>query len=202
MQAGQKLLDANPNPQELLAAFQGVASERRDDLFETLFKWLDVDPMKDVTQKLIQKLKEGQTGMVSDPKWIGEQVQKLSVNERSFEMALANLRNAGEFAVPIMVDTMRDQKKRNLHGRPGGCWCGWPSRCSTRWSRRWRARTRGASVMMIGVLGEIGYPDAAPYIADRVVDAARDGRSEVGGEPVPGEAGRRFAGGEGGGACS
>src|SRR4051812_31919901 len=91
-QAGQKLLEGNPNPQELLAAFQGVATERRDDLFETLFRWLNVDPMKDVTQKLIQKLKEGQTGMVTDPAWITDKIQRLAVNERSFEMALADLR--------------------------------------------------------------------------------------------------------------
>ncbi len=164
-QAGQKLLDANANPQELLAAFQGVASERRDDLFETLFKWLNVDPMKDVTQKLIQKLKEGQTGMVSDPKWIGEQVQKLSVNERSFEMALANLRNAGEYAAPIMVDTLRDPNKRNLHGAT--------RRALKRLGRQvlnplvatLESKDQQTLVKMIDVLGDIGYPDAAPYIA-------------------------------------
>jgi len=178
VQAGQKLLDANPNPQELLAAFQGVASERRDDLFETLFKWLNVDPMKDVTQKLLQKLKEGQTGMVTDPKWITDQVQRLAVNERSFEMALVNLRNAGEFAAPIMVDTLRDQGKRNLHGAT--------RRALVRLGRQvlnplvatLESKDQGTLVTMIGVLGDIGYPDAAPYTA-RIEESTKPGMEEV-----------------------
>ncbi|HEY7115543.1 MAG TPA: hypothetical protein VH475_03095, partial [Tepidisphaeraceae bacterium] len=82
VQAGQKVLDSGASPAETLQAFQAVAADRRDDLFETMFRWLNVDPMKDVTQKLIGKLKEGQTGMVTDPKWIMQQVQRLSVNER------------------------------------------------------------------------------------------------------------------------
>jgi hypothetical protein len=177
-QAGQKLLEANPNPQELLAAFQEVASGRRDDLFETLFKWLNVDPMKDVTQRLIQKLKEGQTGMVSDPKWIMEQVQKLSVNERSYEMAVANLRNAGEYAAPIMVDVMRDPNKRNLQGAT--------RRALKRLGRQvlnplvatLESKDQQTLVKMIEILGEIGYRDAAPYIA-RIAASNQQGMEEV-----------------------
>jgi hypothetical protein len=176
--AGKRLLDANPNPTELLQAFQGVASERRDDLFETLFKWLNVDPMKDVTQQLIQKLKEGQTGMVTDPKWISDQVQRLAVNERAFEMALANLRNAGEFAAPIMVDTLRDQSKRNLHGAT--------RRALVRLGRQvlnplvsvLESKDPGTLVTIVGVLGDIGYPDAAPYIA-RIAATNQPGMEEV-----------------------
>ena len=177
-QAGQKLLEGNPNSAELLQAFQGVASERRDDLFETLFKWLNVDPMKDVTQKLIQKLKEGQVGQVTDPKWIGDQVQRLAVNERAFEMALANLRNAGEFAAPVMVDTLRDPNKRNLHTPT--------RRALVRLGRQvlnplvavLESKDQGTLITVMGVLAEIGYKDAAPYIA-RIAAANQPGMQEV-----------------------
>jgi hypothetical protein len=178
VQAGQKLLEANPKPEELLQAFQGVASDRRDDLFETLFKWLNVEPMKDVTQRLIQKLKEGQSGMVSDPKWNADKVERLSVNERAFEMALADLRNAGEFAAPIMVDTLRDQNKRNLHGAT--------RRALVRLGRQvlnplvavLESKDPGTLATVIGVLGDIGYPDAAPYIA-RIGATTQPGMEEV-----------------------
>jgi hypothetical protein len=80
----KKLLDANAPPGELLAAFEKVATDRQDDLFDTLFKWLNVDPMKDVTQQLIAKLHEGQQARYTDPAWIKKQVAYLSINERSF----------------------------------------------------------------------------------------------------------------------
>ena len=117
----KKLLDSNAPAGELLAAFQAVATDRHDDLFDTLFKWLNVDPMKDVTQKLIAKLHEGQQAQYTDPKWIMQQVSDLSINERSFKRALDNLRQSGEFAAPIMIDILRDASKKNLHSqtRPG-----------------------------------------------------------------------------------
>jgi hypothetical protein len=175
---GQKLLDANIPAAELLAAFQAAARDRRDDLFETLFKWMAVEPMKDVSQKLVTKLKEGQLGQVTDYKWIANEVARLSVNERAFEMAIANLRNAGEFAAPVMVDVLRDQGKKNLHSAT--------RRGLVRLGRQvlnplvaaLESKEHGTLIMVMGVLADIGYPDAAPYIAR--IGASKDaGMQEV-----------------------
>jgi hypothetical protein len=175
---GQKLLEANTPAPELLQAFQAVARDRRDDLFETLFRWLNVEPMKDVTQKLIAKLKEGQLGQVTDYKWIAGEVARLSVNERAFEMAIANLRNAGEFAAPVMIDVLRDQGKRNLHSAT--------RRGLVRLGRQvlnplvvvLDSKDQGTLITVIGVLADIGYPDAAPYIA-RLAASNDPGMGEV-----------------------
>jgi len=39
-------LDSGANAADMLQAFQAVTAERKEDLFDTLFKWLNVEPMK------------------------------------------------------------------------------------------------------------------------------------------------------------
>jgi hypothetical protein len=93
-------------------------------------------------------------------------------------MSLANLRNAGEFAAPIMVDTLRDPNKRALHGST--------RRALVRLGRQvlnplvevLESKDQGTLVTVIGVLGDIGYPDAAPYIA-RIYATNQPGMEEV-----------------------
>jgi hypothetical protein len=174
----KKLLDSNAPAGELLAAFQAVATDRHDDLFDTLFKWLNVDPMKDVTQKLIAKLHEGQQAQYTDPKWIMQQVSDLSINERSFKRALDNLRQSGEFAAPIMIDVLRDASKKNLHSQ---------TRLGLRMLGRQvlnplvavlETKDHETLITVMGILGDIGYDAAAPYIA-RIVASKEPGMEEV-----------------------
>lgn len=175
---GQKLLSSGASAADLLQAFQTVTAERKDDLFETLFKWMNVDPMKDVSEKLVAKLKEGQTGMFTDPKWIMDQVTRLSVNERAFELALANLRNAGEYAAPVMIDVLRDPNKKNLHSQT--------RRALVRLGRQvlnplvavLESKDHPTLITVMGILGDIGYDVSSPYIA-RVAASPAPGMDEV-----------------------
>jgi hypothetical protein len=174
----KKLLDANAPPGELLAAFEKVATDRQDDLFDTLFKWLNVDPMKDVTQQLIAKLHEGQQARYTDPAWIKKQVADLSINERSFERAIENLRQSGEFAAPIMIDILRDANQKNLHSQT--------RRGLVRLGRQvinplvavLETKDHETLITVMGILGDIGYDAAAPYIA-RIVAMKGPGMEEV-----------------------
>lgn len=174
----KKLLDANTPPAELLAAFESAAADRQDDLFDTLFKWLNVDAMKDVTQQLIAKLHEGQQARYTDPAWIKKQVADLSINERSFERAIENLRQSGEFAAPIMIDILRDANQKNLHSQT--------RRGLVRLGRQvinplvavLETKDHETLITVMGILSDIGYDAAAPYIA-RIVAIKAPGMQEV-----------------------
>src|SRR5688572_33310268 len=107
---GQKVASAGAQPAEVLAAFEKVAAERRDNLYDTLFRWLNVEPMRDPTQKIIAILKQGQQMRYADPKWIGQQLERLAQNERAFMMALDELRNGGEYVAAVGIDYLRDPK--------------------------------------------------------------------------------------------
>ena len=91
-QAGEQALAAGAQPKEMLDAFEKVARARGDNLFETLYRWINVPPMRDTTQKLINALKQGQAGVYQDPKWISGQIERLIVNQRAYLMALEELR--------------------------------------------------------------------------------------------------------------
>ena len=174
----QKIVDPATSPAEVLSAFQSVAAERNDDLFETLYRWMNVDPMKDPVQKIVAKLKEGQLTHITDPAIIKKAIARLSVNERAFEMALAELRDSGEFAVPIMVDTLRDPAQKNLRSQT--------RRALVRLGRGvlnplvavLESKDHDTLITVMGIVSEIGYPAAAPYIA-RVYASKDAGMDEV-----------------------
>jgi hypothetical protein len=175
---GKKLIDSGASSTDLLAAFQTVANDHGDQLFETLFKWSTIDPLKDVSQGIIGKLKEGQTAMYTDPKWIGDQVARMSVNQRGAAIGLANLRQSGEFAAPIMVDVLRDPNKRNLHTATRQGLVSLGRQVLNPLVAVLESKDTATLTTIVGVLGDVGYPDAAPYIA-RVYANNQPGMAEV-----------------------
>jgi hypothetical protein len=175
---GQKILDSNAPPAEILSAFEAAAADRSDELFDTLFKWLNVDPMKEVTQKLIAKLKEGQGSHITDPKWIMQQVSDLSINERAFDRAISNLRESGEFAAPIMIDVLRDPNKKNLHSQTRRGLKILGRQVLNPLVAVLETKDHQTLITVMGILSEIGYDAAAPYIS-RVISSKQPGMEEV-----------------------
>ncbi|HSI32959.1 MAG TPA: hypothetical protein VK986_05160, partial [Tepidisphaeraceae bacterium] len=163
---GEKLLASNPAAPEMLAAFEAVARERGDDLFDTLLRWGGNEKLKDISQKLVGKLKEGQTGRITDRGFILEQVKRANVNSRGFENALNNLRQSGEIAAAVILsDVLRDENAANLHvtGRALLTRLGRLSLNPAVASLESKQST--FLIRVIGALGDMGYGDAAPYIA-------------------------------------
>src|SRR5436190_698644 len=150
---------------------------------------MNVDPMKDVTQKLVTKLKEGEFSYNINREWIKKNVEQLEVNERAFEIGLGNLRQSGEFAVPLMVDYLRDVNLKKFHSST--------RRGLVRLGRValnplvavLESKDPATQIAICGVLGDIGYDAAAPYMArlvastdtnQQVKDAASSALSRLG----------------------
>jgi hypothetical protein len=176
---GQKLLDSGASSLQILEALEAAAADRRDPLDDTLYKWLNVESMKDVTGKLITKVKEGQLSRHTDRAWIKKQIARLAVNERAFELGMNELRNSGEIAVPVMIDVLRDpNESTQQHGAT--------RRGLVRLGRTalnplvavMESKDRGTLREVAGILGDIGYDAAAPYIA-RVYASKGEGMDEV-----------------------
>jgi hypothetical protein len=177
-EAGQKVLSAGAQPAEVLAAFEKVASERGDNLYETLYRWLNVEPMRDTTQKLINTLKQGEQGRYSDPKWIAQQIERLAVNERAFMMALDELRNAGEYAAAVGIDYLRDPNKKQFHARTRDALVRLGRPLLNPLVAVLESKDKSTLIMAIGILGDINYPSAAPYI-QRVYERQDPGMEQV-----------------------
>jgi hypothetical protein len=178
VQAGEQVLAAGAQPGDVLAAFEKVANDRGDNLYETLYRWLNVEPMRDTTQKIINTLKQGEQGRYSDPKWIAQQIERLSVNERAFMMALDELRNSGEYAAAVGIDYLRDPNKRQFHARTRDALVRLGRTLLNPLVAVLESKDKGTLITTIGILGDIGYPSAAPYI-QRVYETQQPGMEQV-----------------------
>ncbi len=162
---GKKILDAKPDPETVLSTFEAVAAERKDNLDQWLLRWQGVDPMKDVTTQIVQLVSEGYRARRSSPAFIKEQLDRLGVNERAYGLATTRLRESGELAVPFMIDILRDPSKKAQQPvvrralRDLGRYALNPLVAATE-MKDWDTLTT-----VVGVLGDLGYDAAAPYVA-------------------------------------
>lgn len=163
---GKAVLDAGATPLDVLKAFEQVASSRKDDLSQTMLRLSQVPELKETVDALQEVLIEGRYARRSEASYITQNIDRLIVNEVGYNNGLANLRNSGELAVPIMLDYLRSPSKAATHG-----------------AIRRALRDLGKDVLnplvaatatadqvlladIVKVLGEIGYADAAPYLLD------------------------------------
>jgi hypothetical protein len=162
---GNKLLSMNADPVKVLQDFEDIAAARKDNLYEWLNRWQNVDAMRDVNKKIMDVLTAGGLARKTDPKFIKENIDRLNVNERAYARGLAGLRQSGELAVPIMIDYLRDPSKsawdnsirRALHDM--GKLVLNPLCAAT------EMKDNDTLITIVGVLGDSGYDAAVPYIA-------------------------------------
>lgn len=161
---GEKILAANAQPVEIMQTFQAVAAERKDDLFQWLLRWQGIEPMRDVTTELINRINKGYGVVRSDLRIIEENLQRMSSNERAYQLGLQRLRESGELAVPVMLDYLKDPAKSQYHTtirramRDMGRAALNPLLAAT------EMKNQDILIMVISALGDIGYDVAQPYL--------------------------------------
>ncbi|HEY2588713.1 MAG TPA: hypothetical protein VGI81_23425 [Tepidisphaeraceae bacterium] len=173
---GNKLLqEGQQNPEQLLSLFEKVAANHRaypsqlpTDVDGELLRWQAADPqMKTVATQLIDLLNKGRFARRQNPDYIKQNIQRLNTGERGYMLGMQQLRNSGELAVPQMVAIlisntpedaqMHDVVRRGLKdlGRAALN----PLLAATQ-----MPPNNVALTSICGVLGDIGYPIAVPYL--------------------------------------
>ncbi len=105
----QVILQGNPDPVELLALTknnpQGYAILLRVNEFAP-------DPeLEELSGKIIDLIEKGSYTRRADPKIIVTEIKRLSSTDRGWFTAVKRLRNAGEYAVPFMLDAIADNSR-------------------------------------------------------------------------------------------
>ena len=164
--AADAVAASGAKPVDVLAAFESVSAARKDDLDAWLIRWSEVDALKPSTAKLIGLLNAGREARAADPAFIEDNIKRLVVNERAFTLAVNRLRLSGELAVPLALDYLRDPTKDQIYG---------PSvrRAIVALGRPALNPLVAASstsdtplqLQIIGMLGDLGYDAAAPFLA-------------------------------------
>lgn len=107
----QAVLDANPDPVELLEL-----SRANPKGYQVLVRVNEVAPdaeLAELSGKVLAIIEQGRFVQRSEPKIIAEEVRRLSSTDRGWFIAVKRLRNAGEYAIPFMIDAMTDTSREN-----------------------------------------------------------------------------------------
>jgi HEAT repeat protein len=107
----QALLAANPDPVALLEI-----SRRNEQGYQIMLKVIETAPdteLVELSGKILALIERGRFLHRIEPKIIAEEVRRLSTTERGWLAAVERLRNAGEYAIPFMLEAMADPSREN-----------------------------------------------------------------------------------------
>ncbi len=186
--AANKILNSGKDPVEILKAFEAVSEDAKDKVDVWMLRWQGVDKMKDVTAKLISTLDEGRRTRRADPAWIDANIKALSVNQRSYLLALERLRDSGELAIPQMIDYLRDTTHPEYHGSIRAAMKDMGQLGLNPLVAAVDMKDSAALISVINTISEIGYASTVPYLAklaqtsdsDNIRTAAKNALEKMG----------------------
>ena len=163
---GRALLDLEPDPTFLLNLAQ---SDKYADSYRNLSLLEQDTPVKDIALAVMKLVEQGRFIERTKPDRIAEEVKRLSGTTRGREMALNRLKDSGEWAVPVMIEALRDSNRSEEFSL-------------IKWAlpqlgrvavnplvlALQRCKELNVRLIILESLGEIGYQSAVPYIQEIV----------------------------------
>jgi len=107
----QLILQSNPDSTTLLAL-----SKANPEGYEILQRVNEAAPdaaLAELTGKILDIVEQGRFTRRAEPKFVAEEVRRLSTTERGRLTAVKRLQDAGEYAVPFMLDAIADESRKN-----------------------------------------------------------------------------------------
>jgi len=105
----QAIIGSNPDPVKLLEL-----SRANQQGYQILVRVNNVAPdaeLADLSGKILAIIEQGRFIERTEPRIIAEEVRRLSGTDRGWLTAVKRLRNAGEYAIPFMLDAMADSSR-------------------------------------------------------------------------------------------
>jgi hypothetical protein len=101
---GQAILQSNPDPAELFRLVQ--ENPQGYDLAMKFAELARDEELSELTRKLLAIIDQGRFQQRTEPRIIVDEIRRLSSTPRGKMLAIRRLRDAGEYAVPFMLDAM------------------------------------------------------------------------------------------------
>ncbi len=158
----QAILRGQPDPVELLQLSQ--ANPTGYELAIRVVDRANDAELVSLTKKLLAVIDQGRFQKRSDPQIIVAEIRRLSGTVRAQRNATSRLRNAGEYAIPFMLEAMADPMRSGevnkiVQALPQ---IGRPAIRPLAAALQMQDSTIKAEI--IRALGKIGYPQALPYL--------------------------------------
>ncbi|MCA9243955.1 MAG: HEAT repeat domain-containing protein [Phycisphaerales bacterium] len=168
------LLDGGVDPVALL---EFTDRDRRRSV--TLGQLADHPIIGATAREMLDVLRMGEQRIKADPTRIKQNIQRLDGPPRGFENGLLALQDSGEFAIPFLLEALRDPERKSLHrpiikalpliDHPG----------LNPLTQALQAADPALQIAVADALGRVGYWQAVPYllaaaVRDDVSPQARD----------------------------
>jgi len=101
---GQAILQAKPDPAELFGLVQ--ANQQGYDIAMKMAESVHDAELAQLTQQLLSIIDQGRFSHRTEPRIIVEEVRRLTSTPRGKMLAIRRLKDAGEYAVPFVLDAM------------------------------------------------------------------------------------------------
>lgn len=160
------LLNSDPDPVALLEFADRVPKRHR-----ILVQLAGSPIIGESVAGILKLLQLGEEKIKADPTRIKQHIERLAGPPRAFENSVARLKHSGEYAIPFLVQYLRDPEKKTLTqailrtlpqiGRPGLN----PVVIALRMNDQTTLR------YLVGALGQIGYWQSVPYLLKLREDA-------------------------------
>jgi len=105
----QALLAGNPDPVKLLEMSR--ENPQGYDILVRVSQTASDTELVELSGKILALIERGRFIERIEPKIIAEEVRRLSTTERGWFIAVERLRNAGEYAIPFMLEAMADPSR-------------------------------------------------------------------------------------------
>ena len=190
---GQQMLQGDYTPEQFLDGFREVHSRRSapsEDLDKRFAQWQGTPELAETANQIVAKVNEGRRARATSRDFIAEQVERLSRGQQAYNNAVDQLRNSGEYAVPVMVDYLLDPNKKEFQA---------DIRRAMRDSRfgvdllspllaATQMEDEAVLATVLRTLGDLRYNVSVPYLleqlqtsnSDQVKAAAREALGQIG----------------------
>lgn len=106
---GQALIDSNPNAVQILNLSQ---SDRYVNSYKKLLLMRNEQSLEKVASEVLKIIERGRHMERTDMGRIRDEVKRLSSTPRGRLLAVSRLKDSGEWALPVMIQTLRNPQRR------------------------------------------------------------------------------------------
>lgn len=160
---GQTILDSDPDPVALLNLT--LENSKGFQIMLLLHESKPNEALADVTNQLLAVIEQGRFVRRSDPQVVVQEVKRLSSNtERGRLTAIKRLQEAGEFAVPFMLEALADSDRRAEHANVIEALPKIGQPAIRPLAAALQTTQIPVKIEIIRAMGLIGYPQSLPYL--------------------------------------
>jgi len=179
---GEKVLASGASPADVLAQFEKVIDSRnrrvpahlRLELYERMLSWQRVAEMKELSIKFLDIFNKAKKERASDPAFIEQNIKRLGAGTRAYLLAMEQLKQSGEVAVPLLLATLKDPQQKDLHVAVRSALRDLGHRALNPLLAATELKDRALLPSVISALGDLGYEAAVPYLARLARQGADD----------------------------